>query len=159
MTGMRKSKTLVAMGLIFVTLFFLLAPRSPLRNMLVKNYGSIVDQVDILFGLLALILVLSGYISFQFEKYPRNLAIYNTVMPLVGLSWFLLAEATGSLVLHRQGLIGLIEAMTLTFPATLPSYFILRRISRGGSLIWIVRKQNEKSSSKTSHLVMKGFNL
>ena len=143
-----KGKPLIFSGLFLMLIFFLLAPRSPITPPLKDRYGEIIDGVDVVIGLFALTLLLGGYILYQYESYPKNVANYNVSILIVLFSWIVAANYLKNHCFPGTGVLYLLGSLAVTSPIPVFGYMLFVRKYERKRFVLIYVEKKERSENR-----------
>ncbi|MEB3759276.1 MAG: hypothetical protein GSR81_00320 [Desulfurococcales archaeon] len=118
-------KYLFLIGLVLVVVFFASAPKSPVYSWIPSEYSNLLGSIGLASGLLALALIVTGYVLYQFETKPRPVAYYNIGFFATLLSWMAISNLIKEFFFSSYGLLGMLISLIVASPVIVISYFLM----------------------------------
>jgi hypothetical protein len=124
-------------GLVITSLFFALAPRSPLYAKLEEVYPGLPGVLGLTAGIASFFIVLVGYVLHLFETRPKPLALYEASSLASLIAWVFMGLAVYQELFSSHGLEKLLISLAISSPILILLYLLLlkplqRRVRRTG---------------------------
>ena len=118
---------MLVLGVLLVVVYFALAPRSPVYSNAPTSIQGFPSRLDDLAGVLALVLVLAGYVVREFETKPKPVAMHSVLYIITLLLWVVAAIWLYELRFQGQGLTGLLLSILMLSPIIVALHHLIRR--------------------------------
>ncbi len=146
-------KYLFLIGLVLIVVFFASAPKSPVYSWIPSEYSNLLGSIGLASGLLALVLIVTGYVLYQFETKPRPVAYYNIGFFATLLSWMALSNLIRGFFFSSYGLLGMLISLIVASPVIVISYFLMlkplqKKAKRTYAFVIIKSGGSEESEEK-----------
>ncbi len=142
---MPRGKTLLSAGVALAGVFFALAPRSPITAAL--GGGRLLSLADSLAGLAAFILVVAGYVLYEFERLPRPLARVRVASFGVLLAWGIAGMLVQDTLFSGWSLAGVLAGLAIASPVAVLGYVVAvrpleRKMRRIAGFVLVIQPRN-----------------
>ncbi len=144
---MSRGRTVLVAGVALAGVFFALAPRSPITAAL--GGSRLLGLADSLAGLAAFILVVAGYVLYEFERLPRLLARVRVASFGVLLAWGIAGMLAKEALFSRWSLAGVLAGLAIASPIAVLGYVVVvrpleRKMRRVAGFVLVMQPRNPR---------------
>lgn len=148
---MSRGRAVLAAGAALAGVFFALAPRSPIAEVL--GGSRLVSLADGLAGLAALTLLVAGYVLYEFERLPRPLARVRVASFGVLLAWGIAGMLVQDTLFSGWSLTGMLAGLAIASPVAVLGYVLVvrpleRKMRRIAGFVLVMQPRNPRRGDR-----------